>query len=120
MQLVIWIIAALLLALWLALGYGVASLAGLAAGLQGLPAQWYELMGRVPGAAWMDAWLPGWREAVVQTADVIAAVMGWMGDALPVLVWVVWGLGALGLVAFAALLSGIVALARRKSPPAPA
>lgn len=120
MQLAIWIVTALLLSLWLLLGYGVASLGGLAAGLQGMPAQWYELLARIPGAPWMDLWLPGWREAVVQTADILGSVLGWMGDALPVLVWVVFGLGAVGLVALAAMLSGIVALARRRSPPAPA
>ena len=116
MQLAIWIVTAVLLVLRLLLGYGVATLAGLATGLQGLPAEWYELIGRIPGATWMDLWLPGWREAVVQSAEIVGAVLGWMGDALPVLVWVAWGVGALALVGFAALLLGIVALARRRSP----
>ncbi|MBK9136284.1 MAG: hypothetical protein IPM15_18565 [Betaproteobacteria bacterium] len=118
MQLAIWIFTAVVVVLWLALGYGVATLASLAAGLQGMPAEWYELIGRVPGAPMMDIWLPGWREAVVQTAELVGVTLGWLGAALPALVWVVWGLGALCIIAFAAVLSGIVALARRK-PAAP-
>lgn len=120
MHLAIWIVTALVMALWLLLGHGVATLFGLAAGLQGLPAEWYDLLGRVPGAVWMDLWAPGWREAVVQTADVLAALLGWMGAALPVLVWVIFGLGAVGLVGFAVLLSALVAVSRRKTTTAAA
>ncbi len=120
MHIAIWIIAAFIVALWSALAYGVGTLAGLTAGLTGLPADWYELIAGTPGAEWMDMVLPGWREAVVQTAQVLGAVLGWLGGALPVIVWVIWGLGTVGLVLCAALLSGLVALARRASPDASA
>ena len=116
MHLAIWMIAALLVGLWSLLAYGVGTLAGLAAGLSGLPADWYALLDRIPGAAWMGDWLPGWREAVVAAAQVIGMALGWLGGALPVIVWVVWGLGTLGLVLCAALLSGIAAWARKSVP----
>jgi len=120
MHIAIWVIAAGIVALWSVLAYGVGTLAGLTAGLTGLPADWYELIAGTPGAEWMDMVLPGWREAVVQTAQVLGAVLGWLGGALPVIVWVIWGLGTVGLVLCAALLSGLVALARRASPDASA
>ena len=116
MHLAIWIVAALLVGLWSLLAYGVGTLAGLAAGLSGLPADWYPLLDRIPGAAWMGDWLPGWREAVVAAAQVIGMALGWLGSALPAVVWVAWGRGTVGLVLCAALLSGIAAWARKSAP----
>jgi hypothetical protein len=119
MHIAIWIVAALLVGLWSLLAYGAGTLAGLAAGLSGLPADWYPLLDRIPGAAWMGDWLPGWREAVVAAAQVIGMALGWLGSALPVIVWVLWGLGAVTLVLCAAVVSGIVALAGRSAPATP-
>lgn len=120
MQLAIWIVAALLVGLWSLLAYGVGTLAGLAAGLSGLTADWNPLLDRIPGAAWMGDWLPGWREAVVSAAQNIGGALGWLGGALPVIVWVVWGLGTVVLLLCAALVSGIAAWARRSAPATPA
>lgn len=117
MQLAIWIVAALLLGLWSLLAYAVGTLLGLAAGLSnGLPADMYALLDHIPGAPWLGEWLPGWREAVVAAAQTIGAGLGWLGGALPAVLWVAWGLGALVLLLFATLLSGIVAWARRAAP----
>lgn len=113
MHLVIWIVTALLIGLWSLLAYGVATLLGLVVGMNGMPADWYALLTQVPGAAWLDLWLAGWREAIVFSAQALGAVLGWLGSAAPVLVWVMWALGAGMLVLCAALLSGLVALGRR-------
>ena len=123
MHIAIWAIVALLITLWTLLAYGVNSLLGLSAGLAGMPAAWYELLGRMPAGEQLDEWLPGWREATVAAAQALGTLLGWLGDAGPVLVWVVWGLGAAGLVLVAALLSGLVAFGRRAgaaAQPAPA
>lgn len=118
MHIAIWIVTALLIGLWSLLAYGVGALAGMTSGLTGLPADWYELIAGTPGAEWVDMVVPGWREAVVQSAQVLGSVLGWLGGALPVIVWVIWGFGTLGLVLCAVLLSGLVALARKASAPA--
>ncbi|MCW5636252.1 MAG: hypothetical protein KIT17_23150 [Rubrivivax sp.] len=119
MHLAIWIVTALLVGFWTLVAWGVSTLLGLATGAPGLPAEWYEWLGSLPGAVWLDVWMPGWREGLVWAAQVFGAAVGWLGDAAPVLVWVVWGLGAAALVLCAALLSGLVALVRRSSPPPP-
>jgi hypothetical protein len=113
MHLAIWILTGLLIGLWSLLAYGVATLMGLITGAQGMPADWFALLTQMPGAAWLDLWLPGWREAVVAAAQALGAVLGWLGGAAPVLVWVTWGLGTGVLLLGAALLSGLVALGRR-------
>ena len=120
MHLAIWIITALLIGLWTLLAYGVGALITLGSGLAGLPADWYALLGRIPGAPWLDDYAPGWREAVVVVAQLLGTVLGWLGDAGPVIMWVLWGLGTLALVLCAALMSGLVALARRVKPPSQA
>ncbi|MBL8329937.1 MAG: hypothetical protein JNJ71_13920 [Rubrivivax sp.] len=120
MHLTIWIFTALLFGLWTLLAYGTAALVGLAGGLSGgMPSEWYGLIAQIPGAPWLDLWLPGWREALVWSAQVLGAVLGWLGGAAPVIVWVVWGLGTGVLVLCAALLSGLVALVRRTTPRPP-
>jgi hypothetical protein len=124
MHIAIWAIAALFIGLWTLLAYGVNALLGLGTRLAGMPAGWYELLARMPAGEHLDDWLPGWREATVAAAQALSALLGWLGDAGPVLVWVVWGLGAAGLVLGAALLSGLVVLGRRAAaaaqPAAPA
>ena len=115
MHLAIWIVAALLVGMWSLLAYGVGTLAGLAAGLSSLPADLNPLLDRIPGAAWMGDWLPGWREAVLSAAHLVGMALGWLGGALPVVVWGVWGLVTVVLLLCAALLSGIVAWSRRSA-----
>lgn len=116
MHIAIWIITALLIGLWSLLAYGVHALVGLGAGLAGMPADWLALVGQIPGTAWLEIWAPWWREALVFAVQSIGALLGWVGSAAPVIVWVLWGLGALALVLCAALLSGLVALARKAAP----
>ncbi len=123
MHIAIWIITTLLVGLWSLLAYGVHTLLGLSAGLAGMPANWLELIEKIPGTAWLEIWMPWWREALVFAVQSFGEVLGWFGaSAAPVmvgLVWVLWGLGVAGLVLCAALLSGLVALARRVAPRVP-
>jgi len=121
MHIAIWIFTAIAIGLWTLLAYATATLVGLAGGMSGMPSEWYALIAQIPGAPWLDLWLPGWREAVVFSAQALGAVLGWLGGAAPVIVWVAWGLGTAFMVLCAALLSGVVAVIRRttKNPPGP-
>lgn len=121
MHLAIWILTAFVIALWTLLAYGTATLVGLAGGMSGMPSEWYALIAQIPGAPWLDLWMPGWREAVVWSAQVLGTVLGWLGGAAPVIVWVLWGLGVGFMVLCAALLSALVAVIRRTTanPPVP-
>lgn len=119
MHLAIWIVTALLIGLWSLLAWGAYALLSLATGMPGMPADWYALLAQLPGAAWLDLWLPGWREATVAAAQWAGALFGWLGGALPVVAWVLWGLGTGVVLLCAALLSGVVAIGRRAASARP-
>jgi hypothetical protein len=114
MQLFLWIITALLIALWSLLAWGVQALLGLGSGAG---TDWVALVAQVPGAAWLEVWLPGWRDAAVFGAQSLSTVLGWIGGAGPIIVWVLWGLGTGAMLIGAALLSGLIAIARRAAGP---
>jgi hypothetical protein len=116
MHIAIWIIAAILIGLWSLLAWAMHALLGLAAGVGGMPADWYALINQLPGTLWLEVWWPGWRETLVLIAQWSGTLIGWLGSAGPVIVWVLWALGTGVLVLCAALLSGLVALARRAAP----
>ncbi len=113
MHYVIWITTAVFIGLWSLLAYGVQALLALGTGLTGMPADWLALVAQIPGTAWLEIWWPGWREALVFTVQSAGAVLGWLGGAAPIIVWLMWGLGTLVLVLCAGLLSALVALGRR-------
>jgi hypothetical protein len=113
MQLFIWIAAAFFIACWSLLAWGAATLAALGAGVGGLPADWYAWLSDLPGIAWLDVWMPGWREALVWSAQTAGAVLGWVGETGRWVIWIVWGLGTAAMLLCAALVSGLVALMRR-------
>jgi hypothetical protein len=45
------------------------------------------------------------------------ALLGWLGAAAPILIWVTWGIGAFVLVLLALALSLLVVLIRKTMPP---
>lgn len=89
-------------------------------------------------ASWLPTWLPAWMQAsltawidpaawaalvqgVQQALSVGQSVLPALGSAtgwIETLVWIVWGLGMLGLLVVAAVSHGL--LARRAAVPAPA
>jgi hypothetical protein len=116
MHLLIWILAALGLALWTLAAWGVASLFGLDLSWSG---DLRALLDQIPYVAVIDTWLPGWRELLMVVLELTRTLIGWAGGAGVVVVWILWGLGAAVIVGGAALLSLAVALIRRGTRPPP-
>jgi hypothetical protein len=117
MHIVIWILAALALAAWTLVSWGLHAVLA-------LDPKWVgdigPVLAQVPYRDVLEAWIPGWEALLRAAIDLSMVALGWLGSIGPVLVWVVWGLGALGIVGLAALASGIVALVRRATAPRPA
>ncbi len=110
MHIVIWILALLSLGLWSLLAWGVAALLGLDPSWVG---DLEPLVKQVPYAEVINAWIPGWQGLVLATLDLTRTLLGWLGGAGVVVVWVLWGLGAAVVLGLAALASLAVALIRR-------
>lgn len=117
MILAIWIVALLLLGLWSLAGWGVHAL--LVSGVQWV-GDLKPLLDKIPLSAFIEQWVPGWQDGLRLALDLMQAGLGWLGGAAPVLVWVVWGVGSVLLLGLALLLTGVVALVRKSTPPAPA
>jgi hypothetical protein len=112
MHLFIWITTALLLACWTLLAWASAWLLGLdPSWISDLAAR----LGELPLAPTLDAWLPGWDGLLASLMTLLQTLLAGFGQAGVVLVWVVWGLGALLLLGTAALGSGLVQWVRRSS-----
>lgn len=117
MHFAIWIVTLLLIGLWSLLSWGVHALLSIDVKMVG---QLGPHLDQLPGAAWLDIWVPGWRELLVGSAELMQTLLSWLGAAGPVIVWVLWALGTGGLVLCALLASGVVALVRKAiKPPAP-
>lgn len=115
MHLVIWFFTLALLGLWTLTAWALSHLLGAAA------AAWVGQLGpwlaKMPFGGWLEGWFPQWLQ-VAQTALVaLQQLLGWLGGALPVVVWLVWGVGTLLLVMAGVALSLVVALVRRSMPP---
>jgi hypothetical protein len=115
MIIAIWIVTVLLLALWTLSGWGLHLL--IVGGTQWI-GDLKPLIDRIPYAAIVEQWIPGWQDLLKLTLDLMQSMLGWLGGAAPVLVWIVWGLGTALLLVLAGVLSLVVALVRRNSPPA--
>jgi hypothetical protein len=112
--LAVWIVALCLLGLWSLAGWGLHAL--LASGVQ-WAGELKPLLERIPLSAWIERWVPGWIDALHMAADLMQGLLGWLGGAAPVLVWVVWAIGAVLLLGLAMLLTVVIALVRKNSPP---
>ena len=112
MIIAIWLLAALVVAMWSLLAWGVYAVATLDFGTVGDLGPW---MAQVPFGDLLEAWFPQWQDIVRLLWDVLHRSLAWLGKALPVLVWVTWGLGAGGVVLLAGLLTLLVTLLQRKA-----
>ena len=115
MHIAIWIIAALALALWSLLAWGAATLLGLDPAWVGEIRPWLD---KLPFAAWLGDYVPGWKDLAVSLLDLTRALLGWVGSAAVWIVWALWGAGALLVVGTAAVLSLIVKLMAKVPTPA--
>jgi len=117
----------LLLAIWIAVGLGVALWSLLGWGLYALltadPARWLgdlqSLIDDLPFGDVLDAWVPGWQALVSTTIEAVQWALGWAGTSAPVVVWAVWGLGTLVMAGAGGLASLAVVLLREPPPKAP-
>lgn len=116
MLIAIWILVALGVAVWSLLGWGLYSL--LALDHQQWLGDLKPLLEQVPFGVWLDRWMPGWQALAALAIDSVQWALGWLGGAAPVVVWAVWGLGTLAMVAGGGLLSLLVVLLRDKPRPA--
>ncbi len=117
MHIAIWIVAALLLALWSLLAWGVAAVLALDPAWVG---DLRPLIDQIPFGHLLDIWLPGWAGLLRALLDMTHALLGWLGSSAGWLVWGLWAVGSVLLLGTAAVCSAIVALVRRSSAPAPA
>lgn len=114
MIIAIWIVAVVLIGLWSLAGWGLYLL--VTGGVQWI-GDLKPLIDRIPYAAIVEQWIPGWQDLLRMALDLMQAVLGWLGGAAPVLVWVVWALGTGLLLVLAGVLSLVVALVRKSTPP---
>jgi len=114
MILAIWIVTLLVLGLWSLGAWGLHAL--LVSGVQ-WAGELKPLLDRIPFNAFFERWLPGWQDTVLLVIQLMQALLDWLGGAAPVLVWLVWGVGAVLLLGFSGILTLVVALVRRNSPP---
>jgi hypothetical protein len=117
MVVAIWIVALLLLGLWSLLGWGLAQVLA-------FEGQWVlaiePWLAHVPFADLLERWWPTWQDSARLLLELGQAALGWLGQAAPVIVWTLWGLGAVLLLGAAGLMNLLVVLLRRRLPAAQA
>lgn len=115
MHILIWVLAALALGFWTLLAWATAWVLGLDPAVIGNLA---ANIGEMPGAAWLELWLPGWQPVAVATLELTRDLFAVLGSVGRWLVWAAWGLGALLIVGAALLGSVTVGAVRRAVGPA--
>lgn len=115
MHILIWVLAALALGCWTLLAWATAWVLGLDPSVIGNLA---ANIASMPGAAWLDLWIPGWQPLAVATLELMRDLFAALGSIGSWLVWAAWGLGALLIVGCAVLGSLAVGLVRRATRPA--
>jgi len=98
----IWIFTSLALGLWTTRANGLHALLSADPSWTANLATWLTGM---PGAAWLEAWLPGWEQWVVWAMDMVHWALSWAGPVALILLWVLWALVTLPLLALALGLS---------------
>lgn len=110
MHLLVWILTLLALGLWSLLAWGTHVVLTLDPAVVG---NLKPLVEQIPYGALIDQWVPGWQALLTATIDLTQSMLGWLGGAAGVIVWIVWGLGALLVVGGGVVGSVIVALVRK-------
>ena len=117
MLIFIWVVALLFLGLWSLAGWGLVRLLA-------MDGSWVAaiepLLHKMPFGDLLERWLPTWQDMLRLLLDMLQSALAWVGTAAPVVVTVVWALGAALLLLCAGLLTLLVVLMRRHETPAPA
>ncbi len=116
MILFIWAAALFFLGLWSLVGWGLHAVVSIDGSWVG---QLEPLIQKVPFGDLLERWLPTWQDLLRTALDLTQSGLAWLGAAAPVVVWVLWAIGAFVLVGTAALLTVIVVILRRQTPPLP-
>lgn len=111
MMIALWLLTLLALGLWSLTAWGLHAVLTLDTGAL---ADLEPLVDQIPHADLIGQWIPGWQEMLKATLDLAQVLLGWVGGAAPVIVWVVWGLGAALLIGVAVVLSLLLRLLRRR------
>ncbi|MCU0774657.1 MAG: hypothetical protein MUC74_09135 [Ideonella sp.] len=114
MMIALWILTLGLLGLWSLSAWGVHALLTLDASRLG---DLKLLVDQIPYGDVIGAWIPGWQDLLRMTIDFTQVALGWVGGAAPVVVWIVWTIGALTILGIGALLSGLIVMIRRSAAP---
>ena len=114
MVIAVWVLMLFLLGVWSLTAWGLHALLTLDPSRLG---DLKLLIDRIPYGEVISQWIPGWQDLLRMTIDFTQVLLGWIGSAAPVVVWVVWGIGTLGILLTGALLTLLVKLMRRSSPP---
>jgi hypothetical protein len=117
MMIALWILTLLVLGLWSLAAWGVHALLTLDASRLG---DLKPLVEQIPYGDVIGAWIPGWQDLLRMTIDFTQVVLGWVGGAAPVVMWIVWGFGALVIVGLGLVLTVVIKLVRRATAPTPA
>jgi hypothetical protein len=116
MHAAIWIVTLFGLVLWTLLAWGLHMVLT-------IDPKWVEdveaLIHQVPYAETIEAWFPGWREMLGVAMDLAQFALGWVGSNAPLVAWIVWAIGALGMMALGSVLSLIVCLLSEKPSTTP-
>jgi hypothetical protein len=117
MVIAIWVITALVIGLWSLVAWALHALLGMdAAALLG---DLKPLIDQLPYGAVIEQWVPGWQALLHSTLSLAQTLVGWVGGAGPVVVWIIWGVGAALLVGCGLVLTLAAVLLRKglSSPP---
>lgn len=114
MHIAIWVITALLVALWSGLCWALGSLLAMDGSWVAAVGPWLQ---KLPFGGWLEGWFPEWLSVAHALLQALQAMLSWLGAAAPVLVGVMWAAVTGLLVLLAGVLSLVVALVRRSMPP---
>jgi hypothetical protein len=115
MLIALWVLTLFVLGLWSLTAWGLHALLTLDATRLG---DLKPLVDQIPYGQVIEAWIPGWQDLLRLSIDATQALLGWIGGAAPVVVWVVWGFGALLIVGLGLVLTLVLRLMRRTTAPA--
>jgi len=116
MILFIWAVALFFLALWSLAGWGLHAVVSTDGSWVG---KLEPLIQKVPFGDLLERWLPTWQDLLRTALDLTQSGLAWLGAAAPVVVGVLWAIGAFLLLGTAGLLTVIVVILRRQTPPLP-
>lgn len=117
MMIALWVLTLFVLGLWSLTAWGLHALLTLDAARLG---DLKPLIEQIPYGEVLGAWIPGWQDLLRMSIDFTQVMLGWIGGAAPVVVWVVWGLGTLVIVGLGLVLTAVIKLVRRAAAPAAA